>query len=71
LKNSNNKPFNTNIEDVVTVILSDKVLKSITKELSNYHEIKISENTIREIVETQIICTEVSEVNKKLLKKTK
>jgi len=59
----------TKIEDVVTVILSDKILKSITKELSHYHEIKISEETIRDIIENQIIRSEVSEVNKRLLKK--
>jgi len=59
----------TKVEDVLAVMLSDKIIKSITKELSNYNEIKIGEETIREIIENQIIKIENVEVNKKLLKK--
>lgn len=59
----------TKTEDVVAVMLSDKVVRIVTRELCGYHGVKISEDTVRDIIENQIIKSSVSDVNKKLLKK--
>lgn len=59
----------TKTEDVVAVILSDKVIRTITRELSTYHDLKVSEDAVKDIVENQIIKAEVSDVNKKMMRK--
>lgn len=59
----------TKVEDVVAVILSDKIIKAITKELSNLHDLKVSEDAVKDIVENQIVKAEVSDVNTRLMKK--
>ena len=59
----------TKVEDVVAVILSDKVIKLVTKELSTLSGLKISEDMVKEIIENQIVKSSVDTVNKKLLKK--
>jgi len=60
----------TKVEDVVAVLLSDKVVSYITKEVAKASNgIKISEELIMDILENQIVKSEVSDINKKLLKK--
>lgn len=59
----------TKTEDVVAVILSDKVIRTIARELSQEHEVKVDDATIRDIVEKEILNKWGGEYNKKLLKK--
>lgn len=59
----------TKVEDVVAVLLSDKIVKSVTKELSKISGIKVNPEAVKEIIENQIVKSEVEDINKKLLKK--
>lgn len=59
----------TKVDDVVAVLLSDKVIKLIARELSEISHIKVSDETVKDIVENQIVKSEVSAFNKKLLSK--
>jgi hypothetical protein len=59
----------TKTEDVVAVIISDKVVKMIARELSAEHEIKVDDETIRDILENKILNKWGGEYNKKLLKR--
>lgn len=59
----------TKVEDVVAVILSDKVIKTITKELYNQSGFKVNQDLVKDVVENQIVKSEVRDINKKLLKK--
>jgi hypothetical protein len=59
----------TKVEDVVAVLLSDKVIRLVGRELSNISGLKIQNDVVKEIIENQIIKSEVEDVNKKLLKK--
>ena len=58
----------TKVEDVVAIILSDKIVKSITREIAAVSGVKVSIDAVKDIIENQIVKSEVSEVNKKLLK---
>ncbi len=59
----------TNVEDVVAVLLSDKIIKSITKEIQNQSGVRVSEDLVKDLVENQIVKSSVEAVNRKLLKK--
>lgn len=59
----------TKVEDVVAVLLSDKIIKSVAKELSSISGIKVSSDAVKEVVENQIVKSEVGDINKRLLKK--
>ena len=59
----------TKTEDVVAVMISDKVVKMIARELSAEHEIKVDDETIRDILEHKILNKWGGEYNKKLLKR--
>ncbi len=59
----------TNTEDVAAVLLSDKVIRAIARELSQEHDVKVGEEAIREILERKILSKWGGEHNRKLLKK--
>lgn len=59
----------TKVEDVVAVILSDKSLKLIARELSNEHEVRVTDETVKEILESKVLKQWSGEFNKRLLKK--
>jgi predicted type IV restriction endonuclease len=59
----------TKVEDIVAVILSDKIIRTITRELSVFHDVKISEDTVRDIIENQVVKSAVDCVNKRMIKK--
>lgn len=59
----------TKVEDVVAVILSDKSLKLIARELSNEHEVRITDDTVKEILERKVLKQWSGEFNRRLLKK--
>lgn len=59
----------TKVEDVVAVILSDKIIKQIARDLSQLSGLKITTETVLDIVENQVVRAEVKDVNKKLLNK--
>jgi hypothetical protein len=61
----------TETSDLVAVLLSDRVVKYIGKELANWadSDIKIDEEKLREIIEKQIIKTKIETVDYKLIKK--
>ncbi len=58
----------TKVEDVVAIILSDKIIKSITREITSVSGVKVNIDVVKDIVENKILKSEISEVNKKLLK---
>lgn len=58
----------TKIEDIVAVLLSDKTLKLVARELST-DKVKVTEESIREIFESNLLKQWVGEYNKKLLAK--
>lgn len=58
----------TKIEDIVAIILSDKIVKTIAREITSISGVKVQVDAVKDIIEHQIIKSEVSEVNKKLLK---
>jgi hypothetical protein len=59
----------TKVEDVVAVLLSDKMVKSITKELVSISGVKVNPDVVKDIIENQIVKSEVNTINNKLLKK--
>lgn len=59
----------TKTEDVVAVLLSDKVTRVVAKELASIHDVKITPEQIKDIIENDIVKAEVSDINKRLLKK--
>ncbi len=59
----------TKTEDVVAVLLSDKVVKLVARELSAEHEVRVGEETVRDIIEKKVLSHFNGEYNKKLLKK--
>jgi hypothetical protein len=59
----------TKAEDVVAVLLSDKIVRAIARELSTEHEVKIQDESIHEILEKTILKSWGGEYNKRLLKK--
>ncbi|MBD66343.1 MAG: hypothetical protein CME62_14120 [Halobacteriovoraceae bacterium] len=59
----------TKVEDVVALLLSDKIIKTVAKELSKESGIKVHQDIVKDIVENQIVKSEVNKINKRLLKK--
>jgi hypothetical protein len=59
----------TKTEDVVAVLLSDKIIKAVARELSSISGVKVSHEAIKDVIENQVVKSEVSDINKKLLKK--
>lgn len=59
----------TKVEDVVAVMLSDRIVGAIAKELSNEHEVRVDEESVHEILEKTILKSWSGEYNKKLFKK--
>lgn len=59
----------TRTEDVVAVLLCDKVIHSIARELTNEHDVKVDDESVRDILEKHILKSWGGEYNKKLLKK--
>lgn len=59
----------TSIDDVAAVILSDKIIRAISRELMSLHGVKISPEAMKDIVENQIIKSQVDSIDKKLIKK--
>jgi len=45
----------TKVEDIVAVMLSDRIIKAISRELSNEHEVKVDEESVYEILEKTIL----------------
>jgi hypothetical protein len=58
----------TRVEDVVAVLLCDKTLKLVARELST-DKVKVSEESIKDIFESNLLKQWVGECNKKLLAK--
>lgn len=58
----------TKAEDVLAVLLCDKTLKLIARELST-EKVKVTEDSIKEILETNLLKNSLHECNKKLLAK--
>ena len=59
----------TNLNDLFTVLLSPKIIKSVSKVLSEIHGIKISEEIVADIIENRMGEGEKLEVNRALLRK--
>lgn len=59
----------TKIEDITAILLSDKIIKSVAKQLEIVNGVKVHSDIIKEVIENQIIKSSVDSVNKKLLKK--
>ncbi|MDD4974111.1 MAG: type I restriction enzyme HsdR N-terminal domain-containing protein [Bacteriovorax sp.] len=59
----------TKVEDIVAVMLSDRIVKAISKELSSEHEVRVDEESVYEILEKTILKNWSGEFNKKLLKR--
>ena len=59
----------TKVEDVVAVLLCDKTLKLIARELTSEHEVKVDEESIKDILESTILKQWAGDYNKRLLKK--
>ncbi len=58
----------TNVSDIVSILLSSKVTKIVSKTLQDIHDVKVSEDVVRDLIENQVIKGECTELNKKLLK---
>lgn len=59
----------TNANDIFTVLLSRKILKSVVKVLRDIHDVKVSEEDIKDIIETKIANGKTLEINRQLLKR--
>lgn len=59
----------TKVEDIIAVLLSDRISKAISKELSNEHDVRVDVDSIHEILEKTILKSWTGDFNKKLLKK--
>jgi hypothetical protein len=59
----------TRMEDVVAVLMCDKIIHSIAKELSLEHEVKVDDDSVRDIMEKHVLKHWTGDCNKKLLKK--
>jgi predicted type IV restriction endonuclease len=59
----------TKVEDIIAVLLSDRITKAISKELSNEHEVRVDEESVHDILEKTILKLWTGQYNKKLLKK--
>ena len=58
----------TDAENVVAIILSDKVINLISKELGSVNNIRINKDQIKDIIEKDIVGQAMGNFNKKLLK---
>jgi hypothetical protein len=59
----------TNVEDIVAVLLSNKIIRNISKEIYATSGVKVSDEMVKDIVENQIVKSSVEKVNNKLLRK--
>jgi len=59
----------TNLNDLFTVLLSPKIIKNVSKILSEIHGVKISEEIVADIIENRMGEGEKLEVNRSLLRK--
>lgn len=59
----------TKVEDIVAVMLSDRIIKAISKELSNEHDVRVDEESVYDIMEKTILKSWSGDYNKKLLKR--
>lgn len=59
----------TNPDDIYTIILSPKIVKSIGKILGEIHGLKITDDIVADIIENEIGVGKKLEINKLLLKK--
>ncbi|PIQ96741.1 MAG: hypothetical protein COV67_07900 [Nitrospinae bacterium CG11_big_fil_rev_8_21_14_0_20_56_8] len=59
----------TNANDIYTVLLSNKVLRVVSKILSDLHEMKVREEMVGEVIESRIGNEAKLEINKSLMKK--
>ena len=55
--------------DIVAVLLSDRMIRSVCRQLKEIHNTRVSEETVKEIIENKIIKGESFEINKTLLRK--
>ncbi len=58
----------TNANDIYTIFLSSKIIKSVSKILNQVHGIKVSEDIIADVVENQMGNGETLEINRSLLR---
>lgn len=59
----------TKTEDVVAILLSDKVVRVVSREVQNLTGIKVSEENIRDTIKNQVLVEKIESYNKKVLKK--
>ena len=59
----------TNVNDIFTILLSQKAIKLVTKLLSEIHGVRIPEELVGEIIETQLGDDQKLKVNRTLLKR--
>lgn len=59
----------TNESDILAVLLSDRMIKRVCKQLEEIHGARVSDEMVKEIIETKIIRADILEINKSLLKK--
>ena len=59
----------TNVGDIVAVLLSDKMVKRVCKEIEEIHDTKVDIEHVRDVIENQIVKSEAGEFNKVLWKK--
>ena len=59
----------TNVNDIFTILLSQKAIKFVTKQLCEIHGMKIPEELVGEIIETQLAVDQKLKVNRTLLKR--
>ena len=57
------------VNDVAAVLLSEKIIRAVTKRISEISGIKVNSDFVKDIVESQIIKSSLDGVNKKLLRK--
>ncbi len=57
-----------NVEDILTILLSDKMLQHVEKHLRDIHGVKVDHVTIKDIIENKIANSDI-EINRSLLRK--
>ncbi len=59
----------TNVNDIYTILLSEKILRVVARALSDIHGVKIREEVVSEVIESRIGNGDRMEINRPLLKK--
>lgn len=59
----------TNVNDIYTILLSDKTLRVVAKALSDVHGVKVREEVVSEVIESRIGNGVKLEINRSLLRK--